>query len=149
MAAPPATLWALVTDLDLPARFSTEFRGADWIDDGPTLGARFRGRNEHPAIGAWETTCEVTRCDVHAAFEWVVGDAANVAARWRFDIEPADDGVRLRQTMQIGPAPSGLSPAIEAMPDKEERIIARRLEEHRVNMQATVEGIKRLAEGAP
>jgi len=32
------------------------------------------------------------------------------------------------------------------MPDKEERIIARRLEEFERNMQATLEGIKQLAE---
>ena len=46
----------------------------------------------------------------------------------------------------MGPAPSGLSIAIEAMPDKEERIVARRLEEWRTNMQATIEGVKALAE---
>jgi hypothetical protein len=51
--------------------------------------------------------------------------------------------------MQIGPAPSGLSPAIAAMPDKEERIIARRLDEHRANMLRTIEGIKALVESAP
>jgi hypothetical protein len=34
------------------------------------------------------------------------------------------------------------------MPEKEERIVARRLEEHRANMQVTVEGIKALAEGS-
>ena len=48
----------------------------------------------------------------------------------------------------MGPAPSGLSIAIEAMPEKEERIVARRLDEFRANMQATVEGIKELAEAA-
>jgi hypothetical protein len=48
--------------------------------------------------------------------------------------------------MRIGPAPSGLSIAIEAMPDKEERIIERRLEEHARNMRATLDGIKALAE---
>ena len=58
-------------------------------------------------------------------------------------------GTRLRQWMCMGPAPSGLTPAIEAMPDKEERIIARRLDEHRANMAATVAGIKELAESAP
>jgi hypothetical protein len=52
----------------------------------------------------------------------------------------------LRQWMRMGPAPSGLTPAIEAMPDKEERIIARRLDEHRFNMLATIQGIKDLAE---
>ncbi len=33
------------------------------------------------------------------------------------------------------------------MPEKEERIVARRLEEHRRNMEATVAGICALAEG--
>ena len=55
-------------------------------------------------------------------------------------------GTRLRQGMRMGPAPSGLSIAIEAMPDKEEKIVARRLVEHERNMQATLEGIKQLAE---
>jgi len=32
------------------------------------------------------------------------------------------------------------------MPDKEERIVARRLDEHRFNMLATLQGIKDLAE---
>ena len=48
----------------------------------------------------------------------------------------------------LGPAPSGLSIAITAMPDKEERIVARRLEEFEANMRATLEGIKNLAEQA-
>jgi hypothetical protein len=49
----------------------------------------------------------------------------------------------------MGPAPSGLTTAITAMPDKEERIIARRLQEYETNMRATVEGIKQLAETQP
>ena len=32
------------------------------------------------------------------------------------------------------------------MPEKEERIVARRLGEHQLNMQANVEGVKLLAE---
>jgi hypothetical protein len=35
------------------------------------------------------------------------------------------------------------------MPDKEERIVARRLAEHEANMRRCVEGIKSLAEGGP
>jgi hypothetical protein len=38
----------------------------------------------------------------------------------------------------------GLNIAISARPDKEERIVARRLAEHRVNMLVTVEGMKSL-----
>jgi hypothetical protein len=52
----------------------------------------------------------------------------------------------LTQWMQMGPAPSGISMAIEAMPDKESRILHRRLAEHNANMVATLAGIKELAE---
>ena len=37
--------------------------------------------------------------------------------------------------------------AIDAMPEKEERIVARRMEEHRVNMARVADGVKELAEG--
>ncbi len=144
--APVERIWSLVTDVDLPARFSNEFQGAQWLDAGPGVGARFQGRNRHAAIGTWETTCVVTQCEVDRVFEWAVGDADNSAARWRFELESSGDGVLLRQWCQIGPGPSGLTPAILAMPDKEERIITRRLAEHRANMQVTVEGIKLIAE---
>jgi hypothetical protein len=46
----------------------------------------------------------------------------------------------------MGPGRSGLNIAIDAMPDKEERIIERRLSEHRANMTATLAGIKAIAE---
>ena len=92
----------------------------------------------------------VTECAPPRAFEWAVGDPDFPSARWRFDLDPQPGGgTRLRQWVRIGPAPSGLTPAIEAMPDKEERIVARRLDEHRANMAATVAGIKDLAESAP
>jgi hypothetical protein len=146
--APLGTIWALITDINLPARFSTEFTGADWIDDGPALGATFAGRNHHAAIGGWQTTCTVTRYALHETFEWCVGEPDNPSARWRFALAPGADGVVLTQWMQMGPAPSGLTPAIEAMPDKEERIIARRLGEHQANMQANVDGVKLLAENS-
>jgi hypothetical protein len=48
----------------------------------------------------------------------------------------------------MGPDPSGLSIAIDAMPEKEGRIISRRLGEWRTNMEANLAGIKGLVEGA-
>jgi hypothetical protein len=53
--APVDRVWELVTDINLPAQFSNEFRGATWIDAGPAVGARFVGRNWHKAMGEWET----------------------------------------------------------------------------------------------
>jgi hypothetical protein len=139
--APPKAVWALVSDITTPTRFSEELQEARWIDD-----QRFVGRSFHPATGEWETTCSVVARRPEREFGWVVGDPAQPSAAWRFTLEPADGGTLLRQWMRMGPAPSGLTPAIEARPDKEERIVARRLDEHRANMQATVDGIKRLAE---
>ncbi len=144
--APVERVWELVTDIDLPARFSTEFLGARWLDEGPKPSARFVGRSHHDALGEWETTSTVTRFEPHRAFGWAVTDPANPSSSWWFELEEEPDGVRLRQGTRIGPAPSGLTIAITSMPDKEERIIARRLEEFRRNMEATLGGIKQLAE---
>ncbi len=147
--APPDAIWPLVTDVDLPARFSAEFQGAEWLDPAraPDVGARFRGRNQHRYVGEWETVSTVVGSEPGRLFSWAVSDPDAPAATWRFEIEPAGTGSRLTQRVRLGPGPSGLTPAIEAMPDREDDIIERRLSEHRENMTATVEGIKALAEG--
>lgn len=145
--APAARVWELVSDIDLPARFSSEFQGATWDDNaGPALGSRFHGRNRHDAIGEWVTACTVVAFESERIFGWAVGDADEPGASWRFELEADGDGTLLKQWMRMGPARSGLNVAIDRMPDKEERIIERRQDEHRRNMTATVEGIKALAE---
>src|SRR5262245_40498002 len=106
--APIERVWALVTDIGLPARFSCEFVGATWLDDGPRLSPRFVGRSRHPAIGEWETTCTVTRYEPQRAFGWDVSDTENPSSSWWFELEQEPDGVRLCQGARIGPAPSGL-----------------------------------------
>jgi uncharacterized protein YndB with AHSA1/START domain len=144
--APVERVWELVTDIDLPARFSSELLGARWSDEARGLGACFVGRNHHKAMGEWETVSYVNRYEPMRAFGWAVTDADNPSATWWFELEPSAEGVLLRFGGRIGPAPSGLTIAITAMPDKEERIVARRLEEHEANIRATLQGIKELAE---
>jgi hypothetical protein len=144
--APPSAVWPFVTDINLPAQFSSEFQGATWIDEGKS----FVGRNAHPAGGEWETTSYIVEFEDERRFGWAVMSVDTPSASWRFSLEPSAGGraTTLRQWARMGPGPSGLTPAIKAMPDKEERIVARRLEEWRTNMQATVDGIKAMAEGA-
>jgi hypothetical protein len=151
VAASPQALWALVTDIQLPARFSSEFRGAQWLDGatGPALGARFRGRNYHPSIGEWETTSTICEYQLERRFGWSVGSLEQPSARWRFILESQAGQTRLTQWMQMGPARSGINLAIDAMPEKESRILRRRLAEHQANMQATIDGIKAIAESSP
>jgi len=150
ITASPAEVWALVSDIGLSSRFSSEVSGADWIDGhaGPGLGARFAGHSAHDAIGEWTTTCIVTGFEHERTFEWsVIGRDGDVSSIWRYTIDDLGDGtVRLGQWFQMGPGRGGLNYAIESMPDKEERIVARRLEEHRVNMERVLAGVKELAE---
>ena len=49
----------------------------------------------------------------------------------------------------MGPGPSGVTAFIAERPDAEERIVAGRLAMWRTNMEATLEGIRQLAEGGP
>ena len=144
--ASPAAVWTLVTDVNLPARFSTEFLGAEWQSDDRGVGAIFIGRNQHRAIGEWTIPCIVDARDEQRAFGWRTVSQDNPGARWRFDLEPLAGRTRLRFSYQLGPGPSGTTMAIDAHPDKEARVLRRRLDEVNVNMRHTVEGIKQLAE---
>ena len=146
-----AAVWAKVTDINLPAEFSEEFVGADWAPgcDGPAPGARFVGRNTHPARGDWEVPCIVDVFEEQAAFGWCTNRVDSPGARWRFELAPIVGGTRLRFRGIMGPGPSGLDAIIESRPDLEPRIIARRIDEHRANMQRVVDGIKAVLEQPP
>jgi uncharacterized protein YndB with AHSA1/START domain len=148
IAAAPDEVWRLVSDINLPARFSSEFTGAEWVGDakGAALGARFEGHNRHDAIGSWTTTSTVVGFEPGRTFAWAVGDPDAASAFWRFDLAPDGDSTLVTFTVRIGPGWSGLLAAIEAMPDKEERIVERRLEEFRRNMGATLDGVAALAQ---
>ncbi|MEM9560967.1 MAG: nitroreductase family protein [Actinomycetota bacterium] len=154
--APPAAVWPYLSDISFGARFSEEFVGARWVDapaddadgtpGGPAVGAQFIGSNTHPAIGEWEVPCFVTHCDEPKEFGWASADPDNAGARWRFEASTIAGATRLRFSMIIGPGPSGITAAIESMPDKEARILFRRVDEHRANMTRVIEGIKAEAE---
>jgi hypothetical protein len=144
--APTDVVWPLLCDINLPGSFSREFQRAEWIDAGPALGATFRGYNRHEAVGEWDVVCTVTAMEPERVFEWTVGDVEFKVARWRFDVEPAGTGSLLHFSAAMGPGPSGLTPVIERMPDREEDIVAGRLGEWTANMQRTVDGIRDLAE---
>ena len=148
--APPSTVWKYLTDIGFGSNFSEEFTGARWAEgfDGPAIGARFIGSNSHPAIGQWEVPCFVDRCNEPTEFGWVTSDPDNPGARWHFEAAAIAGATRLRYSVILGPGPSGITAAIESMPEKEPRILARRIDEHRVNMTKVVEGIKAAAEAA-
>lgn len=146
--APVDRVWKLVSDVGLMPEMSQELQSVQWLDDatGPALGHRFVGRSRHEALGEWSATSSVVEFEPERVFGWAVGDMAQPSALWRFRLEPVGGGTELSQWVQLGPGRSGLSLAIDRMPDKEEKIVFVRMREFERNMTATLAHIKNLAE---
>lgn len=149
--ATASDLWPHISDIGLPARFSTEFQGAEWLDGatGPAIGAEFRGTNENPMLGRWQVTCRIVELEPERVFAWEVqGDDARISL-WRFTLDPVDDGAatRVTQWCVLGPGRSGLTMAIDKMPDREHDIIRRRLDDLSANMARNLDGLADLVNG--
>ena len=97
-------------------------------------------------MGEWETVSTVVACDPPRCFAWAVGDPGHPSATWRFTLRPDGTGTRARAVVPDGPARSGLNVAIDAMPDKEAKIVFVRLREHETGMKHNLEAIKERAE---
>jgi uncharacterized protein YndB with AHSA1/START domain len=146
--ADPARVWSLISDIKLMPTLSNELQSVEWADgaDAPRVGARFVGHSEHDAFGRWSTTSQIVACEPQREFAWAVGGIENPSATWRFRLTPRDGGTVLSYWMQMGPGRSGLSVAIDAMPDKEQKIVFVRMREFEAAIGKTLAAIKRLAE---
>jgi uncharacterized membrane protein len=149
IGASPRRVWELVSDIELMPTMSQELQSVEWLDGArePAVGAKFIGHSKHESLGEWATTSHVIECEPQRVFAWAVEDPANPTAIWRFRLEPENGGTELSEWMQMGPARSGLSFAIDRMPEKEQKIVFVRMREFEQNMAATLAHIKKLAEG--
>jgi uncharacterized membrane protein len=149
IGASPRRVWELVSDIELMPTMSQELQSVEWLDGArePAVGAKFIGRSKHESLGEWATTSHVIECEPQRVFAWAVEDPANPTAIWRFRLEPENGGTELSEWMQMGPARSGLSFAIDRIPEKEQKIVFVRMREFEQNMAATLAHIKKLAEG--
>ncbi|KUL21241.1 SRPBCC family protein [Streptomyces regalis] len=146
--APPDRVWRIVSDVTLMPGMSEELQSVEWLDGaaGPAVGARFVGRSRHEDFGEWETTSHIIECEPPRVLAWAVADPSRPSAVWRFGLQPKDGGTELSEWMQMGPGRSGLSFAIDRMPEKEEKIVFVRMREFEANMTATLGHIRKLAE---
>jgi len=147
--APPERVWSIVADVELMPTMSSELESVQWCAGatGPAVGHRFVGRSRHDALGEWATTSHVVECEEPRVLAWAVQDPENPTALWRFTLESAEGGTRLREWMQMGPARSGLSHAIDRLPDKEQKIVFVRMREFENSIIHTLAAIKKRAEG--
>jgi hypothetical protein len=141
--AAPAVVWPVVSDIAVMPSLSAELQSVEWREVGRT----FVGKSKHDAFGEWETTSYVVECEEPRVFAWAVQDPAAPSSVWKFTLEPHDGGTRLSQWMQMGPGRSGLSFAIDRMPEKEQKIVFVRLREFETAMTGNLAAIKDRVEG--
>ena len=145
--ARPRQVWEVISDINMPAKFSDEFAGAEWLsDDEIAAGAIFRGRSATSDGREWETNCIVTEWVERETFEWRTTDPENPGAIWRFDLAEQGAGSRLRFSMIIGKENNSTAPRAMADPSLENQILFERRLIHKANMQRVLEGVKALVD---
>jgi uncharacterized protein YndB with AHSA1/START domain len=105
MAASPARVWELVSDVTRIGRYSPETFEAEWIEGatGPALGAKFRGHVKRNRKGpVYWTTCTVTACEPGKVFAFGVGNKPGHPLNvWRYDMVPAGDGCDVTESFTL------------------------------------------------
>lgn len=112
VAAPPAQVWALVTDVARMARWSPQVVRTVVLGGPVRLGTRFLNLN-HQGWKHWPTSAKVVRFQPHRDFAFRIRENRTV---WSFALEPTADGGTLvthrRET------PDGISPVSDLLVDR-------------------------------
>ena len=132
----------MVADVTRMSEWSPEAGEAVWLGaaDGPRVGAAFRGTNHHGSK-SWSTRGRVLVAEPGSCFCFQVSAFGLKVSRWRFDIEPTDDGCRTTETWvdQRGALLRAISTGVTGVPD--------RVAHNRETMTATLASLKLAAEG--
>lgn len=105
--APPAIVFALVTDITRMGEWSPETVSARWLDGAThaAVGARFAGRNRLGRM-RWTTKPTITLLDRDRLFEFTVPGKSG--STWRYELRPtATGGTHVTESVeQRRPAPA-------------------------------------------
>jgi Polyketide cyclase / dehydrase and lipid transport len=143
VAAAPEVVFDLVTDIGRTGEWSPICTGCWWDEpaEGGQAGAWFTGRNETPHR-TWETRSRVVVADRPSEFAFLVGDGY---VRWGYTFQPASAGTLLTESWHFLPA--GIEMFHQKYGERAETEIAERSHAARTGIPATLEAIKRIAEG--
>jgi hypothetical protein len=123
IAADPAVVYDLISDITRMGEWSPETTSCQWIDAGPAaVGKRFRGSNKH-GWHTWSTTCTVTAAERGAAFAFDVQFLGRVpVAHWAYELSAVDGGCLASETwsdrrpgwlVKVSPVATGVRDRVE------------------------------------
>jgi uncharacterized protein YndB with AHSA1/START domain len=105
MAATPASVWDLVSDITNTGRFSPETFEAEWLGGatGPAVGVKFRGHVRRNGRGpVYWTVCRITDCEPGRVFAFdVIGPGGRTVNSWRYEFEPSGDGTAVTESFSL------------------------------------------------
>jgi hypothetical protein len=136
IAAEPARVWSLVTDLPRMARWSPQVVRTLVRGEGPVgLGTRAVNLNRRGVL-FWPTRSKVVRFEPHRDFAFRIKDNFTI---WSFTLEPTDGGTRVVQRRETPQGTSKISDGLVR------RLLGGQQQfrgELREGMQRTLRGIK-------
>ncbi|MDH4147572.1 MAG: SRPBCC family protein [Acidimicrobiia bacterium] len=114
IAAPPATVYALVSDMARYGEWSPLNMGGKWLDGGTgKVGDWFEGHNRMGKM-EYDAKVEVTEAEEGKEFGfWTMGRAADVA-HWRYSMEPSGTGTKLTEHYRLHNPPGAMAKGGEA-----------------------------------
>ena len=101
--APPATVWALISDVTRMGEWSPETYRAEWIrgSTGPAVGARFRGWNRRPFFQRWSTRPRVRACEPEREFTFALGLPRRDFVVWRYVLDADGSGTTVTESVTV------------------------------------------------
>ncbi len=143
IAAPPAAVYALITDLAVMSELAEETSVMRWQKDASSAapGARFKGTNRN-GWRRWTTACKVTDADPGRRFAFEVSHTGLPVSRWQYDLAASGEGCTVTEsTWDRRPGwykrPAGLATGV-----------MNRAGANAEHIQATLRRLKARAEGA-
>jgi uncharacterized protein YndB with AHSA1/START domain len=125
IAAPPASVWAVVTDVTRVGEWSGECRGCEWVGGAraAVVGARFRGHNRR-LLARWTRTNQVFAADEPHRFVWrtMPGGVYPDSVEWEVALEERGSGTSVRLSFSVITIPRAMELVIDAfMPPHRDR----------------------------
>lgn len=100
--APPEAVYDTIADLQRMAEFSPDLEWVAFTEGYKEAaeGAKFQGRNQLGPV-KWTSDCKVRVARRGEELAWDVVDAEFPLTRWRYRMEPQDEGTRLEETVEL------------------------------------------------